>query len=512
MQSPALSHSDAELYSAKNTISPQALPELATQVYATRQQTAEAARFDPVTFNSFVLKDEETGGPIEAQPMHEEWQGLITAHKRTLIWAHVEAGKSQQISVGRSLFELGRNRQLRICIISNTVKQAGKILESIGKYIESDDELHAVYPDLKPDKASGWNKSALNVMGRLGAPKDPSVQATGIHGNILGSRIDLLIIDDLLDYESALSAYQREELWNWFQATLEGRLTRKSKVICVGTAWHREDIMHRWARLKQYWTAVRYPIVNSKGALTWPERWPEDRIEEKKGILGPTEFARQCMCVARNNEDATFDASWIDLCRDKGRGRSLTRYLNHIPEGYRIYTGVDLSSGKHQHKGDLTAMVTIAVAPNEDRHILGIEAGRWQGPEIVRRINSIYERYQGIIIVENNGVQEWMLQFVRDESAVPVIPFNTGKNKINPEHGISSLAIEMANGKWVIPTNSDTGRSDPEVEALVNEILAYDPSPKAHTGDRLMAMWFAREGSRIKRPKGQVVHLNTLAR
>jgi hypothetical protein len=483
--------------------------EMKRQVLAAEPLIQAAARVDPVTFNSYVLKDEETGMPIQMQPMHKEWHKLITGHKRTMIWSHVEAGKTQQISIGRVLYELGRNANLRVVIVSNTDGQAQKICRTIGKYIESSAELHAVFPQLKPDKVAGWTQHQLNVKGRLGAPKDASVTTCGIHGNILGARIDLLIVDDILDYENSLSASQREELWRWFHATLEGRLTRNAKVICVGTAWHREDIMHRWAKQKA-WMAVRYPIINSRGRLTWPERWPRERIIEKQAILGPVEYSRQLMCTARNDEDAHFKIEWIDACRERGAGKRPKAMLEYVPAGYRVFTGVDLATGKKKHQGDLTCLFTIAVHPDESREVLNVQSGRWTGPEIVERIYKTHQLYQGIMIVENNAAQEFILQFSRKRSATPVVPFTTGKNKLNPEHGVTSLAVEMANEKWIIPYDPRTRRSHPEIEAWIQEMLSYDP--KGHTGDRLMASWFAREGARAKKTKGGTFSFDTVSR
>jgi len=470
----------------------------------------QAARVDPITFNSYVLKDEETGSPISMQPLHKEWHRLITAHKRTLIWSHVEAGKTQQISIGRVLFELGRNPNLRVVIVSNTDGQAQKICRTIGKYIESSAELHAVFPNLRPDKSAKWTQHQLNIAGRAGAPKDASVTTCGIHGNILGARIDLLIVDDILDYENSLSPAQREELWRWFHATLEGRLTRNAKVVCVGTAWHRDDIMHRWAKQRPTWMAVRYPIINRRGALTWPERWPRERIEEKKGILGPVEYARQLMCSARNDEDAHFQIEWIEACRERGAGKRLKAMLEYVPAGYRVFTGVDLATGKSKSRGDLTCLFTIAVHPDESREVLNVQSGRWAGPEIVERIYRCHQAYQGIMIVENNAAQEFILQFSRKRSATPVVPFTTGKNKLNPEHGITSIAVELSNHKWIIPYDPRTRKSAAEIEAWIQEMLSYDPN--AHTGDRLMASWFAREGARAKRTKGGVYTFDTVTR
>jgi hypothetical protein len=155
---------------------------------------------------------------------------------------------------------------------------------------------------------------------------------------------------------------------------------------------------------------------------------------------------------------------------------------------------VDL--GTRESKGtDLTVLFTIVVHPNEDREILNITSGRWQGPDIVKQIFDVQARYHSIVIVESNAAQVFIQQFIASKSAIPVKNFNTGKNKLSPEFGIESLAVELYSGKWIIP-NAD-GVVHPEITAWISEMLYYSPS--AHTGDRLMASWFAREGSRQKR-------------
>ena len=84
-------------------------------------------------------------------------------------------------------------------------------------------------------------------------------------------------------------------------------------------------------------------------------------------------------------------------------------------------------------------------------------------------------------------------------SGVSVVPFTTDNRKNHPEFGIEHIAVEMSNAKWVIPNES--GVCHPEIEALMQEMLYYDP--KAHTGDRLMAMWIGNEGARRQKPKIQ---------
>jgi hypothetical protein len=467
------------------------------------------ARFDPAVFAAYVLRDEETNKPIKLTPMHKEWHMLASTYKRTLIWAHVEAGKSQQMSIARALWEIGRNPNIRIVIASNTASQAVKICMTIAKYITDSKEFAKVFPGISRAKGLPWTQSALFVT-RTTKAKDPTVQVCGVHGNILGSRVDLLIIDDILDYESTISATQREDLWNWFHSTLEGRLTRNARVICIGTAWHREDAMHRWAKRPDFF-AVRYPVIDDDMTPTWDDRWPMGRITEKRMTLGPVEFNRQLLCVARTDEKTRFKKTDINKCMVRNLNRGFTHTLERIPDGYSTYIGVDLGV-RTSSDADPTSIFTIIVHPNEDRELLSIEAGRWPGPEIVRRIIDHNHRYKPVtVMVENNAAQEFIVQFTKKLSAVPVRSFTTtGQNIRNHQYGLESLATEMYNEKWIIPSHGHDQPAHPEIRKLVDEMLYYDPN--GHPGDRLMSMWFAREAARAARPKAALRQVDLLRR
>lgn len=470
-----------------------------------RAARVKLAREDCAVFTRFVLKDESSGGKVLAAPMHGEWHDLADAKDRLVLMSHVESGKTQQLSVGRVLWTLGRDPNTRVMVVSNTASQAQKIVRSIAGYLDRSNELREVFPKLRKAAVGPWTSTQLTVE-RRGAPKDPSVQAIGVHGSVVGARIDLLILDDLLDYENTRTPAQRDDVWDWVHSTLFGRLTQNAKVICVGNAYHREDMLHRFER-NPLWSTHRYPVLAPDNSSSWPERWPIERIIRKREELGPLEFARQMLCQARDDGEARFKREWIETCLRRGNGRSLVNGLAAIPPGCAVYTGVDLAI--QQHSGaDLTVMFTILVHPNGDREVLNVESGRLAGPDIVAKIRDVHHRYQGIVFVENNAAQDFILQFTRYGSAVPVKPFTTGRNKAHPEFGIESLAAEMAAGKWVIPNNQ--GRMHPEVDAWVNEMLYYDP--KAHTGDRLMASWFAREAARAGTIKAESGYFPTLRR
>lgn len=458
------------------------------EVRARRALIARLAREDANTFCEFVLKNEKTGEPVTQARHHRAWHDLCDEHDRLLIWSHIESGKTQQLSVGRTLWELGRDPTLRTLVLSNTKEQARKVARVIRGYIETSSELKDVFPHLEPGEP--WGEFAFSVKRKTYA-KDPSISTSGIHGNVLGSRFDRVNPDDVLDYENTQTEDQRKGLIDWYLSTVSGRITEGGRVRVVGTAFHPQDFLH-WCARQPGWAAFRYPIVDAEGHPRWPEQWPLERIAKRVKELGPIEAQRQLMCEARDDSTARFKRDWIKVALDLGEGTSLASALNVLPQGYRTYTGVDLAV-QQKDTGDLTVLFTIAIDPYGVRNVLNIESGRWSGPEIVSRIHQTHLRYQSIMIVENNAAQDFIRQFAQAGAATPIIPFTTGRNKAHPEFGVESLAAEMAGGKWKIPNRN--GQMHPEVAAWVDEMLFYNPS--AHTGDRLMASWFAREGARL---------------
>lgn len=408
-------------------------------------------------------------------------------------------------SVARVLWELGRDPSLRVVVISGLQEQADKFLTLVKRYIEQSTELRLVFPHLRPGET--WKGNAITV-DRPSNAKDFSIQTvTAGSSGIQGSRIDLLILDDILNFDNTLTPGRRAYMDLWYKNTINTRLTGRSRVWVLGNAFHPDDLYHRLSILPG-WEWEKVPVLAPNGASNWPDQWPLERIQRKREALGPLVFAQQYLCQARDDAAARFKRDWIERCLERGEGRQLVKAMHVLPPGYRAYTGVDL--GLRTREGsDLTVFFTIVVHPNGDREVICIESGRWSGPEIVQRIIDTHDRFGSIIYVESVAAQKFIVDFAAALSSVPVMPFNTGKNKADPLFGFESLAVEMSNAKWIIP-NKD-GKVHREVEAWLRELLYYDPD--AHTGDRAMASWIAREGSRTKQQrKGRTFAMDTMSR
>jgi predicted phage terminase large subunit-like protein len=259
-------------------------------------------------FCSYCFTDDK-GQSWEVTDFHKEWQKTIDENSHVVIFAPVEHGKTEQISIARVLWELGHDPNKRIAIISNTHGQAEKLAYSIQQHIEKNQSLHEVFPDLKPGQR--WRSSSFDVAGKNKTIKDYSVQALGCYGSLLGARLDLIIIDDICDRENTATQQQREKVISWVKSTVLTRLVEEGKVIVVGTAWHKSDLLHHFERLGSPWVTMRYKAYRPDGTPLWPLRWSLKRLEEKRKEIGSVEFSRQFLNEVIDSETSIFQPSWF---------------------------------------------------------------------------------------------------------------------------------------------------------------------------------------------------------
>jgi len=420
---------------------------------------------------------------------------------------HPEVGKTIQLVVYRTLFKLGRNPMLNVAVVGKTEDVATKSVRMMKELIEKSHELGEVFPEMIP--AEPWTESAFTIR-RGSISRDPSVLAVGLKGTIISSRVDVLIFDDVLDLSNTQDPEQRKWVLRRIRTFLD-RLSADGVAIFLTNAWHPDDAAHALekegkANPRDGWRCERFPSIDPEtGEPTWPEQWPEERLERERVVLGPLDFARAHLCLARDEGESPYDKDAIDAARTMANELGLDLcYATDISDypGAQIYVGVDLAFTKKK-SSNLTSLVALLLWPEDlKRQVLWIDAGRYGSREIRDRVLDFDRRYPGaVFIVENVGAQRWILDIIANQDDLPIadrrlpncIPFRTGTNKAHPQFGVEGIAVEISAGNWIVP---DTGPPEAvrQVLELIGEMLYYVRG--GHTGDRLMAAWFAREGCR----------------
>ncbi len=490
--------------------------DLLRKVRVQKELRIRAARRSAAAFVEYALRNEQDDSVLRNAPFHDEWHEHLEENRLAILICPVEFGKTQQIAVGKVLHLLGTHPESRGAIISDTAEQAEKVLRQVRSEIERNPRVLEVFPHLKPSERQEdpWHSSAITVE-RKTRSKDPSLQATGLFGPINGSRLDWVVLDDILSFDNTRTEEQRKKTIDWIDLVVLNRLTEGARCIFVGTPWHPEDALHVIGSRPGFVTlkisAVQNPDDPPKRWVpTWPEQWGLKRLLAKRQITPEHVFVRKHLCRVRLDSTSRFKQAWLDRMVLAGKGRTfLPRAPTAYSKGPRLpcFTGVDLGAGKEEVNA-LTVLFTIALMQDGRRLVVDIESGRWQAPEIIDRLVSAHMRYDSEILVEDNGAQQYLIDMC--DGRVPVKGYTTtAGRKYHEKYGVESLAVEIRNGLWLLPSGGDGLRVPDEGKAWIQEALYYDP--ETHTGDRLMASWLAREALR-KYAQPRVRQANAMAR
>jgi len=454
---------------------------------------AEQARRDVNAFCEYVMRTPEGDAWVQ-QSFHRAWQALlpVAGPARVLIGAPRESAKTTQLSIARVIWELGRNPELRIKIVTSTDDLAADIVASIAEHISRNARVRQVFPHLKPASQGLWPKPGARtsrlVVARKGHSKDPSVSGHGVLSTGVGGRADLIVFDDVVDYRNAIaSPALRGQV---AQSCLEvwiNLLGPKGRGLCVGTVWHEEDLTMQ-LKANPAWTVWWQPARDAvTGEPLWADRWSAEALAARELEIGPRSFARQYLLIPLSDQERTFPDEVLDACRDANYAPGQVQ----VPDRWPRYSGVDLAASLGQ-KASYTVMMTIALDPDSKRRYpLEIVRVRQHFPDTIQMIRDQWEKWHPALIhVESNAFQEVVVQqLVQYDRSIPVKAYQTGSEKMDAKVGIPSLSAGMANGSWLIPA----GGTHPAGCACgwcawVRELSLH---PGGEHSDCVMAMWLA---------------------
>ena len=174
----------------------------------------------------FVGKKQTYG--LEVDKYHNHITNGIVTHNTTSV-------------LGRVLWELGNNPNLLIKIVCASEEQAKKRIAFLRRHIETNKNLHLLFPHLKPQPDSAWSTTQLYVERSLISP-DPSVEAAGVLGSFTGSHC--VVEGTLVITSEGLKPIEKVRVGD-FVYSITGRFERviatakhfyKGKIYCVKSA------------------------------------------------------------------------------------------------------------------------------------------------------------------------------------------------------------------------------------------------------------------------------------
>lgn len=453
--------------------------------------------------NSLIqLPFEDTLGDLNFDPSRLIQNNTGKVNQSIVIQAPREHAKSSEFTVDYPIYELYKNPELRIVIVSSTKSIAEAFLREITMNLENNPLLIAERGSLIPTYPEKWTNQEI-IVDRNSSHKDPSIAVVGSGGSILSRRADILICDDILNPDNVRTEDQRIKMRDWFFKVLYPILVPNGRLIFVGTIFHPEDLLTEFIKDESYDIRLRYKAILDEETqeVLWGERHSYESLVAKRKKSGSVTFNMAYQNEGNDDNTAIIKRSWIDKAKEKGLNYKMSENwnlkANPFGDGF-VTTGVDLQSSASL-KADKFAIVVLFTRYEDGMRIPiyvyrgeknGLSSGEQQSI-----IADVYKKFGGeYIFVESNQYQEMLSRDMKRETSLPVVSFKTTGEKNDSVLGVNSLGILLENEKFMLIMKSDNMKLAENMRYLADGLQLY--SPTKHTEDTVMALWFANVAAR----------------
>lgn len=285
------------------------------------------------------------------------------------LWAR-EHFKSSIITFGLSIFDIINDPEITIGIFSHTKGVAKKFLIQIKGELESNEELHQLWPEIfyanPKSEAQKWSEDVGIIVNRKGNPKEATVEAHGLtDGQPTGRHFKLMVYDDVVTLESVATPAQIEKTtYAWQMSDNLG--SEGGRVRYIGTRYHLFDtystMLESGVVIPRIRAATHDGTELGKPVLISPEY-----LAHKRAVQGPYVFASQMLLNPVADKAMGFSREWLN--------HADTDYDAAMRSLWRLII-VDPAGGKQRKNNDFTTMFVIGYGEDEKYRVLDMRRDR----------------------------------------------------------------------------------------------------------------------------------------
>ena len=270
-----------------------------------------------------------------------------------------------------------------IILVSATISLAKEMLRKIRNELKGNDDIIRDFGELISEEKDTEEHIILK--------NGISIRAKGRGFQIRGFRPDLLVCDDLEDEDLMYSKDQRDKLEQWFFRTLLPTLKPDQTLVYIGTKIHQLSLISKLEKKEEFIKLFFKALTD--GSSIWEDLWPTEALRRQEREIGTYAFQAEYQNNPISLDEQPVKPEMLDGVKLKGESK--VRCLAIDP------------AISEKESSDERAFVLLERVHGEDGKIVGFrevisEKGRWPITEQIRRIISLYKRYepQRVIIEE----------------------------------------------------------------------------------------------------------------
>jgi len=267
--------------------------------------------------------------------------------KRLIVCLPPRHTKSEFASTYFPAWMMGLRGNLKIIQTTHTAELAVRFGRRVRNIIDSD-EYQEVFPKLRLEAD---NKSA----GRWTTNQGGESFYAGVGGAITGRGADLLIIDDPVSEQDALSPTAMDSIYDWYTSGPRQRLQPGGIIVIVMTRWSTKDLVGKVLKKQgddyaDQWDLVEFPaIMPESDEPLWPEFWKKDELLGVKASLPIGKWNSQWMQNPTAEEGSIVKREWWRVWED-----------DDIPPYSYVIQSYDTAFSKKE-TADYSAITTWAI-------------------------------------------------------------------------------------------------------------------------------------------------------
>ena len=404
--------------------------------------------------------------------------------KRLMIAMPPRHGKSQMGSYLFPAYLMGKLSQSKLIVGSHTAELAQRFGRMIRNLVE-DDKYGELFPDTKlsiDSKAAGrWNTSAGGEAFFIGKG-----------GAMTGRGGDIIILDDILDEQDAISDTAMENTWEWYTSGPRQRLQPNGAIIIINTRWKMDDLSGRLLRQQgqlktDQWELLEFPAILPSGNPLWPEYWGIEELEKVKMSIGLKKWNAQWQQQPTNDDGAILKRDWW------------RRWNKDEPPACEYVIQTYDTAYSKKETADFSVIATWGVFhPSADSGpnliLLSVKKGRWDFPELKRIAKDEYKYWEPDNVLIEAKATGTPLQHELRKMGIPVTMYSpggrrTGQDKVSRANAVAPL---LESGMVWYPEQEEFAQE------LVEECAAFPNGTHDDQVDAtIMALMRFRQGNFI---------------